>query len=371
MINPGDNPEARLAAIVASTDDAIVSKDLDGVIVSWNRAAETMFGFTPAEAIGSHISIIVPDDRLAEEAYVLSQVRSGLSITHYETRRRRKDGGFIDIDLTVSPIRSADGVVIGAAKIARDITEQKRLRQLADEASRMKDEFLAVFSHELRTPLNNVLGNALLLRKEVGAEYRERALGSLERNAQALARLVNDILESSRIITGKLRLSFDLFDAERVVLQAMETLAPTFQARRVSVVSTVSTGLCVRGDRDRLLQAIWNVLSNAAKFTAAGGVVTVGAAIVAGYVLITVEDTGIGIAPEHLQLVFQRFWQADSTVTRQHGGLGIGLALARHVVELHGGHIQAASAGPGAGTTITIVLPYAGAAQNVTQPAVA
>ena len=200
-------PEARLAAIVASTDDAIVSKDLDGVIVLWNRAAERMFGYTPAEAIGSHISIIVPDDRLAERRDVLSQVRSGLAITHFETRRRRKDGGFIDIDLTVSPIRSADGVVIGASKIARDISDQKRLRQLADEASRMKDEFLAVFSHELRTPLNNVLGNALLLRKEVGAEYRERALESLERNAQALARLVNDILESSRIITGKLRLS--------------------------------------------------------------------------------------------------------------------------------------------------------------------
>lgn len=151
MKNPCDDPESRLAAIVASSDDAIVSKDLDGMITSWNRAAEEMFGFPAAEAIGSHISIIVPDDRLDEEAFVLAQVRSGAGIRHFETRRRRKDGSFLDIDLTVSPIRSADGVVIGASKVARDITEQKRLRLIADETSRMKDEFLAAFSHELRT----------------------------------------------------------------------------------------------------------------------------------------------------------------------------------------------------------------------------
>jgi PAS domain S-box-containing protein len=370
MKTPGDDPAAHLAAVVASSDDAIVSKDLDGMIRSWNRAAQTMFGFAPEEAIGRHISIIVPDDRLAEEASVLSQIRSGVGIRHFETRRRRKDGSFIDIDLTVSPIRSADGTVIGASKIARDITERKRLRQLADEASRMKDEFLAVFSHELRTPLNSVLGNAQLLRRDISVEHRERALDSLERNAQALARLVNDVLESSRIITGKLQLSFELFDAESVICEGIDTVRPTFDAKGVSIVSTVASGLLVRGDRDRLLQVIWNVLSNAAKFTGRGGVVTVSAASTGGSVVITVEDTGIGIASEHLQLIFQRFWQADGSFTREHGGLGIGLALARHVVELHGGHIQAASAGPGHGTTITIVLPTAEAAPNVLRASV-
>jgi len=365
MKNPCDDPESRLAAIVASSDDAIVSKDLDGVITSWNRAAEEMFGFPAAEAIGSHISIIVPEDRLDEEAFVLAQVRSGAGIRHFETRRRRKDGSFIDIDLTVSPIRSADGVVIGASKIARNITEQKRLRQIADETSRMKDEFLAVFSHELRTPLNNVLGNAQLLRKEIGADHRERALDALERNAQALARLVNDVLESSRIITGKLRLSFELFDADRIVLEAIDTLRPTFDAKGASVVSTIESGLHVRGDRDRLLQVIWNVLSNAAKFTPRGGTVAVRAASRGGNIVIAIEDNGIGIDPKLLQCVFQRFWQADGSFTREHGGLGIGLALARHVVELHGGHIQAASAGLGHGTTITIVLPCAETAASV------
>jgi PAS domain S-box-containing protein len=364
MVKPGYNPEARLAAIVASSDDAIVSKDLDGVITSWNRAAEEMFGFAPEEAIGHHISLIVPDDRLDEEAYVLSQVRSGAGITHFETRRRRKDGTLIDIDLTVSPIRSADGTVVGASKIARDITEQKRLRQLADEATRMRDEFLAVFSHELRTPLNNVLGNAQLLRKEMSSEYRERALDSLERNAQALARLVNDVLESSRIITGKLELSFAPVDADEVVLEAIETIRPTFDAKGVSLAWTIAPGLGVRGDRDRLLQVIWHVLSNAVKFTAPGETVTVLAAKGGGSVAITIEDTGIGISSEQLPRVFQRFWQADGTYTREYGGLGIGLALAQHVVELHGGHIQAASAGLGRGTTITIVLPSANVAQG-------
>jgi PAS domain S-box-containing protein len=365
MHPPRDDPAAHLAAIVASSDDAIVSRDLDGTITSWNRAAQEMFGFSPEEAIGHNISIIVPDDRLAEEAYVLSQIRAGVGIRHLETRRRRKDGSLIDIDLTVSPIRSADGTVIGASKIARNITERKRLRQLADEASRMKDEFLAVFSHELRTPLNNVLGNAQLLRKDIIAEHRERALDSLERNAQALARLVNDVLESSRIITGKLQLSVELFDAENVICEAIDTVRPTFDAKGVSIVSRVAGGLLVRGDRDRFSQVIWNVLSNAAKFTGRGGIVTVGAATAEGSVVITVEDTGIGIASEHLQLIFERFWQADGTYTREHGGLGIGLALARHVVELHGGYIQADSAGPGRGTTITIVLPSAEAAPNV------
>ncbi len=360
-----EDPESRLAAIVTSSDDAMVSKDLDGVIKTWNRAAEEMFGFSAAEAIGSHISIIVPDDRLAEEAFVLSQVRSGAGIRHFETRRRRKNGTFIDIDLTVSPIRRADGTVIGASKVARDITEQKRLRQIADETSRMKDEFLAVFSHELRTPLNNVLGNAQLLRKDIGPADHQRALDSLERNAQALARMVSDVLESSRIITGKLQLSFELFDTERVICEAIDTVQPTFDAKGASVVSTVATGLTVRGDRDRLRQVIWNVLSNAAKFTPRGGHVTVRAASHGSNIVIAVEDTGIGIDPKLLQRVFQRFWQADGSYTREHGGLGIGLALARHVVELHGGHIRAASAGLGHGTTITIVLPCAEVAANV------
>ena len=367
MTNPADNAEARLAAIVGSSVDAIVSRDLDGVITSWNRAAVEMFGFAPEEAIGSHISIIVPDDRLPEEAYVLSQIRQGLGISHFETQRHRKDGTLIDIDLTESPIRDTTGTVIGASKIARDITEHKRLRQAADETNRMKDEFLSVFSHELRTPVNVMLGNARLLRREISAEYRARALDSLERNAHALARLVDGVLETSRIISGRLQLSIDLVNVDEVILEAIETTRPTFEAKGVKVGWTVTAGLSVRGDRDRLLQVLWHVLSNAAKFTAPGERVTVLAAKSGGGVAITIEDTGIGIAAGHLPLIFQRFWQADGTCTRQHGGLGIGLALAQHVVELHGGQIEAASGGLGTGTTITIALPSADVPQGFSE----
>jgi PAS domain S-box-containing protein len=364
MTNPADSAEAHLAAIVGSSDDAIVSKDLNGVITSWNRAAERLFGFAAAEAIGSHISIIVPDDRLAEEASILSQIRRGLGISHFETRRHRKDGSLIDIDLTVSPIRDRTGTVIGASKIARDNTEEKRLRQAADETNRMKDEFLSVFSHELRTPVNVILGNARLLRREISVEYRARALDSLERNAHALARLVDDVLETSRIISGRLKLSIDLVNVDEVVLEAIATIRPTFAAKGVKVAWTVAAGLSVRGDRDRLLQVLWHVLSNAVKFTAPGERVTVLAEKSGGSVVIAIEDTGIGIAAGQLTQIFQRFWQGDGTCTREHGGLGIGLALAQHVVELHGGQIEAASGGLGMGTTITIALPGADVPQG-------
>jgi hypothetical protein len=363
---PGGTPAERLAAIVAWADDAIVSEDLHGTITSWNRAAEELFGFTEGEAIGRHIGIIVPDDRLAEVAHVLSQVRSGVGVAHHETVRRRKDGTPVDVDLAVSPIRGADGAVIGASKVARNIADRKRRRQAAEETSRMKDEFLAVFSHELRTPLNNVLGNVQLLRKEISSAHRARALDALERNAGALARLVNDVLETSRIITGRLHLSFDLVDAAEVVREAVETMRPTFDAKGVSIASTVGTGLAVRGDRDRLLQAVWHLLSNAAKFTAPGERVTVLAAKGVGNVSIAIADTGVGIAAEQLPHVFERFWQSDGTLTRAHGGLGIGLALARHVVELHGGQVEAASGGLGRGTTITIALPAADVEQGFT-----
>ena len=350
----------RLAAIVESAEDAIVSKDLDGIIQSWNHGAERIFGYTAQEAIGRSITIVIPDDRLDEEAEVLTRIRAGLAVEHFETVRRRKDGSPIDIALTVSPIRTSTGEVIGASKIARDITEQRRLREIAEDASRLKDEFLALLSHELRTPLNTVLGYARMLRKEdsrMVGDLRVRALDALERNADALSRLVTDVLDTSRSVSGKLRLDLETAPLEEIVSEAVRTVSPPAEAKDLSFEIHCEPGISVRADRDRLQQVLWNLLSNAIKFTPAGGTVSLRTRRDHGSIVISVEDTGIGIAPEHLPHVFQRFWQAHTGASREFGGLGIGLTLSRHLVEMHGGTIAVDSLGPGRGTTFTVLLP--------------
>jgi len=361
------DPSARLAAIVESSEDAIVSKDLNGIIQTWNPAAERIFGYTAAEAIGQNITIIIPPERLSEETEVLSRVRAGLSVEHFETIRRRKDGTEIAISLTVSPVRGPGGEIMGASKIARDITEQRRLRDAADNASRMKDEFLAVLSHELRTPLNTVLGYAKMLKHEeprMTPELRARALDALERNGDVLTRLVNDVLDRSRMVSGKLRLTLDVCSVDQFVGEAAATVQPAADARDIHLSVAVAPGLTVYGDRDRLQQVVWNLLSNAIKFTPPGGSVSVRADRHDGKVHISVRDSGIGIPIEHQPYIFQRFWQADASVSREHGGLGIGLALARHLVEMHGGSIAVESQGPGTGAVFTVTLPYADAAKR-------
>jgi PAS domain S-box-containing protein len=366
-----NDPEARLAAIVASSDDAIISKDLTGRIMSWNAAAERMFGFTPQEAVGQHITILIPKDRLNEEVEVLSRIRRGLSVEHFETIRQHKDGHLIDISLTVSPIRTADGEIIGASKIARDITEHRRQRAIAEEASRLKDEFLAVLSHEMRTPLNTVLGYARMLRREdtrMTGELRERALAALERNADSLTHLVNDILDTSRIVTGKLRLTLAPCPLDEVVGEAIETIRPAAEAKGIALDVTTEPGLMITADRDRLQQVLWNLLSNAVKFTPSGGRVSVRAARVDGTAAVDVQDTGIGIAPENQPYVFQRFWQAHTGASREFSGLGIGLALARHLVELHGGAISVVSPGVGRGSIFTVAFPHQPRAARAAQP---
>ncbi len=364
MLLGGPDSAARLAAIVASSDDAIISKDLNGHITTWNAAAERMFGYSAEEVIGKPITIIIPEERLSEESEMLSRIRRGLSVEHFETVRRRKDGTPINISLTVSPVRNADGTVVGASKIARDITEQIRLRAAAEEASRLKDEFLAVLSHELRTPLNTVLGYSKMLRRDeerMSDEMRSRALDVLERNADSLARLVNDVLDTSRIVTGKLRLAFEQCAIDRLIEEGIDTVRPTAEAKGVSIEARLETNLSVVGDRDRLLQVVWNLLSNAVKFTPRGGHIVVEGRKRTGIVEIVVTDSGVGIRKEHLPFLFQRFWQAHTGLSREFGGLGIGLALARHLVEMHGGTVSADSAGIGEGATFTVSLPSAGA----------
>jgi PAS domain S-box-containing protein len=364
---------ARLAAIVDWSDDAIVSKTLDGVITTWNRAAERIFGWLAAEAVGRHITMMIPQERRSEEDEVLARLRRGESVDHFETVRVTKSGERRIISLTVSPIRNAAGRIIGASKIARDITERRRMeeererllasereaRAQAEALNRTKDVFLATVSHELRTPLNAIFGWARLLQTtEMDEATRAHAVGAIVRGASAQAQLIEDLLDLSRIVTGRMRLDFGRLDLGVVIEAAVDAVRPAAAAKEIALTTALdaSVGPMV-GAADRLQQVVWNLVSNAVKFTPRGGRVEVSLRRLSESVEIVVTDTGEGIAPGVLPYVFEQFRQEDSSSTRAHGGLGLGLALVRHLVELHGGRVRAESPGKGKGASFTATLP--------------
>ena len=349
---------SRLAAIVASSDDAIVSKDLNGVIRSWNAAAERMFGWTAEEAIGKPITIIIPKERIQEEDYVLSQIRQGLVVDHFETVRQRKDGSTLQISVTISPIHGPDGTVIGASKIARDVSEQIRLRQEADEANRLKDEFLATLSHELRTPLNTVVGYTAMLRKGMMDQaQKDKAIDVIHRNAQVLTDLVGELLDTSRMVTGKVRLELQEMDLSLLATEAVENIRPSINAKGVFLDVRIQPGIRILADEDRLRQVLWNLLTNAVKFTPSGERIEIQVYAESPSAHIVVRDTGIGMSAEALPHIFKRFWQGETAQMGESGGLGLGLALSKYLAELHGGSIQATSAGPGKGSEFRVSLP--------------
>lgn len=368
-----EEAKARLAAIVESSEDAIISKDLNGIIKSWNRAAERLFGYTAQEAVGQSITMLIPPDRIDEESDILGCIRRGERIEHFETVRRRKDGTLLDISLTISPIVDARGQIVGASKITRDITERKRaeakLKQLlaseqamraeAERANRMKDEFLATVSHELRTPLNAILGWATIIRRsKTDQTLLDRALETIERNARSQAQLIEDLLDVSRIISGKLCLDVKPTELMSIIKAAIDSVRPAAEAKGVKLQIVLDPSAdSILGDAARLQQVVWNLVSNAIKFTPKGGLVQIKLDRTDSSAQITVSDTGQGISPKFLPYVFDRFQQADSAKTRMHGGLGLGLAIARHIAEMHGGTIEAYSAGEGQGAAFTVKLP--------------
>jgi PAS domain S-box-containing protein len=526
----------RLAAVVDSSDDAIVAKDLNGYITSWNAAAERMFGYTAEEAIGRSIRMLIPAELQGEEDVVLAKIRAGEKIDHFETIRQRKDGTLLSISLAVSPILNERGEIVGASKVARDVTERVRLVALAREhatnteklgevgsavastldrdailqkvtdigteltragfgaffynvtdsasgdaymlytlsgapreafaafpqprvtalfestfhgvgpvrlddvtedprygrsepfygmppghlpvrsylavpvkgvdgevlgglffghaqpgvfteqherlavgvaawasvalensrlyaeartANRMKDEFLAVLSHELRTPLNAIVGYSRLLRGGLlEGEKATRGLETLERNATWLTQIVEDVLDVSRIVAGKIRLDVQPVELPLIVDNAVATVQPAADAKGVRMHTLVDPTIGpVSGDPGRLQQVVWNLVSNAVKFTPRHGRVQVRLERVNSHVEIVVSDTGIGIPPDFLPYVFERFRQAEAGTTRKTGGLGLGLAIVRHIVEMHGGTVEATSPGEGQGATFRVRLP--------------
>jgi PAS domain S-box-containing protein len=511
-----DRATRMLAAIVESSDDAIVSKNLESTILSWNAGAERMFGYSAAEAVGRSVRLIIPDDRMGEEDEVLRRLRRGERVEHFETIRKRKDGREIQVSLTISPIHDRSGVVVGASKIARDITalketEAERVRLLkenaavteqlnrvgavvasdldrdaiaqavtdaateltaaevgaffydvtdvagesdtrytvtgvprehlanvpapgdaegfestfraivsvgapirsflavpvvgrsgqtlgklffahsaagrfterqqrlaigvaswasvalenaamygdARETSRLKDYFLATLSHELRTPLNAILGYARMLRSGmVAADKQSRAVQVIERNATALTQIVEDVLDVSRIVSGKLRLNLQSVELPDILRTAVDAITPTAEAKGVRVGTTLDPDASpITGDPERLQQIFWNLLSNAVKFTGRGGRVDIRLGRAGGHAEIAITDTGIGIARDFLPHIFERFRQADASFSRERGGLGLGLSISRQLAEMHGGTLQASSEGLGHGSTFRLRLP--------------
>jgi len=364
-----------LASIVESSDDAIISKDLDGIISSWNRGAERVFGYKADEVIGKPVTILMPPELYDEEPAILERIRSGRSIDHYETVRRRKDGKLIDISLTISRMRDEAGRIVGASKIARDITEEKRAheerlrllererlaREEAEAANRLKDEFLATLSHELRNPLNVVIGYSEILRRsdDVGTSgFVSQAAEVIRRNALAQSQLVSDLLDLSRLQMGKLAINLQPISLLTIITDAIETVKTETEARQISLkLNGGRDPFMVDGDPVRLGQIAWNLLNNAVKFTGPGGEITITLEPEGTGAQFVVEDTGQGIAPEFLPCVFEIFRQGDASNQRRQGGLGIGLALVKQLVELHGGVVRAESEGVGRGAKFSVWLP--------------
>lgn len=494
----------RLASIVDSSDDAIVSKSLDGTIRSWNSAAERVFGYTADQAVGRHISLVIPPERLSEEDEIIAALKAGRRLDHYETVRVRSDGRHIRVSLTISPIVDDQGRVVGASKIARDVTRQRQaeererellaaaadanakfqvmaetsrdfvgmcdldgmpffvnraglemvgldsldaarrtpmreffypedqslmmdeffpavlaqghneaeirfrhfktgqprwmafkvltltdgagrptgfatvsqdvterrrlaedLRKLAanlSEADRRKNEFLAVLAHELRNPLAPLTNMIEVLKHaEDDPAMIRRAHGIMERQLGQMVRLVDDLLDLNRITHNRLELRHDAIDLLAVVQQAIEASRPAADAAGHELrVTLPAEPIVLRADRARLAQVFGNLIHNSCKYTPPGGSILVSAERCGDTAVVSVKDTGIGIPADKLDSIFEMFTQVDGAVERSQGGLGIGLTLVKQIVHMHGGTIEAKSAGEGSGSEFIVRLPLAG-----------
>ncbi|HMJ08245.1 MAG TPA: ATP-binding protein [Pyrinomonadaceae bacterium] len=356
-----------------------VAHDADCNVITANRALARMVGVEPGRNISSNLAelpykhlkngrVLLPHELPMQRAVAEKQ-----TIINEELDIERADGKVINIFSYAAPVFDEDGQIVSCVAAQIDITERKQremrreralgaeqeLRKEAEEASRLKDEFLATVSHELRTPLNSIIGWISMLRENtLGEEIHERAIAAVERGAKAQSQLIEDLLDISRITSGKLRLHIEQIDLDGIVHAAADTLRPAADAKEIVVnIQTPREPAAIPGDRDRMQQVVWNLMSNAIKFTPKGGRVEISLDRDESQIVLTVADTGKGISKDFLPLVFDRFRQADGSITRSFAGLGIGLSIVRHLVELHGGTVEVASGGENKGAKFTVRLP--------------
>ena len=350
-----------LAAIVAASDDAIVSKTLDGIILSWNQGAQRLFGHSPAEAIGRSADLIIPPELRSEERQILDRIRQGDRVDHFETIRVAKDGRHLDVSLTMSPIRDESGRVIGASKVARDITERKQMDAALREADRRKDEFLATLAHELRNPLAPIRHSLeILLRSEGDPQLFRHATEILGRQLSHMVRLVDDLLDVSRITRDKLQLRKTRVDLASIIKHAVEASRPLAERDQQTIeVSLPEQPIYLDADSVRLTQVFSNLFNNACQYTEPGGRIWLTAEGRGAEVVVVVRDSGIGMPADQLDGIFEMFAQVDDESERPRRGLGIGLTLVRRLVQLHGGTVTARSEGRGLGSEFEVRLPVA------------
>jgi PAS domain S-box-containing protein len=371
-----EESEAHKAAILRNAMDCIISMDHQGNVIEWNPAAETTFGFTRGEAMGREMAeLIIPQPmREAHRIGLVKFLATGEGPVigkRIEIAATRKGGGQFPVELSITPIKGEGSPTFTG--YLRDITERKQAeterdrllagereaRQDAERANRMKDEFLSIVSHELRTPLHAILGwSQMLAKREVNKEDLTEGLQVIERNARVQTQIIEDILDMSRIISGKVRLDVQRVDLPSVIEAAIQAVQPAADAKGIRLQKVLDPLTePVSGDPARLQQIVWNLISNAIKFTPKGGRVSVTLERVNSHVEISVSDTGDGIPPDFLPYVFERFRQAEGPTTRRHGGLGLGLSIVKQLTELHGGTVQAKSPGEGQGATFRVALP--------------
>ena len=350
-----------LAAIVESSEDAIISETLDGIITSWNKGASKIFGYSREEILGRPISTIIPQALRQEEIHLLRKVSRGEKIESYETTRVTKSGKHIDISLTLSPVKDKNGLIIGASKISRDITEQVCLKQKLEEYAQMlaemlkhKDEFIALASHELKTPATTIKGYLQIIEEEIAQADHKMYLQKTLRQVDKLTGLISDMLDVTKMQNGKLKMNFSKFDISQLLADCTEGIREREIKHTIKINNSFAEPVLIMADKKRIGQVLDVLLTNAIKYSPHADNIVINSRVDSNAIVVSVQDFGPGIPTDKLEKIFTRFYRIDRTDFSS--GLGIGLYIAKEIITEHSGEIWVESE-EGKGATFFVTIP--------------